>query len=75
MSDTQLMNRDQFIRALRSYCKANGLDAPRYDGAHGKGGHGRVYVGQKFTTIRSGEIGKGLHRAMLDQLGLPKDAF
>lgn len=40
MSDIQLVNRDQFLRALRS-----------------------------------GEIGRGLHREMLTQLNLPPDAF
>ena len=69
------MNRDQFLRALRAYCRAQKLPAPVFVKAHGKGGHGRVYVGEKFTTIRSGEIGKGLHKAMLLQLGLPENAF
>ena len=69
------MNRDQFLRALRAYCRANDLEPPRVDLAHGKGGHGRVWLGQAFTTIRSGEIGRGLHRTMLSQLGLPPNAF
>ena len=69
------MNRDQFLRALRAYCRDQNLQGPRFDAARGKGGHGRVYVGARFTTIRSGEIGRALHRAMLEQLGLPKDAF
>lgn len=69
------MNRDQFLRALRSYCKANGLDAPAFNARHGKGGHGRITVGGKFTTAKTGEIGRPLHKAMLKQLGLPDDAF
>lgn len=69
------MNRDQFLRNLRAYCRSSGLPAPVFEGHHGKGGHGRIYVGDRFTTARSGEIGKGLHRAMLGQLGLPPDAF
>jgi hypothetical protein len=69
------MNRDQFLRALRRYCRAENLDPPVFVPGHGKGGHGRVYVGDRFTTIKSGEIGKGLHRAMLGQLGLPDDAL
>lgn len=75
MSDISGVNRDQFLRALRAYCRDHDLPAPRFDAAHGKGGHGRVSVGTGFTTIRSGEIGRSLHRAMLEQLGLPKDAF
>lgn len=69
------MNRDQFLRALRAYCRQNNLEAPRFVPSHGKGGHGRVYVGAMFTTIVSGEIKKPTHRGMLGQLGLPKDAF
>jgi hypothetical protein len=69
------VNRDQFVRASRVYCRGHDLPAPRFDAARGKGGHGRIYVGARFTTIRSGEIGRALHRAILEQLGLPKDAF
>jgi hypothetical protein len=40
----------------------------------GKGSHGRLYYGNRFTTLkdRRKEIGPGLLKAMLDQLGLPK---
>ena len=51
-----------------------GLAAP-VTKPQGKGGHIRVYVGTIFTTARSGEIGRGLHREMLTQLNLPPDAF
>lgn len=41
---------------------------------HGKGSHGRLYYGDRFTTLkdRKKEIGPGLLNAMLDQLGLTK---
>jgi hypothetical protein len=68
------MTRDAFLRALRAYCRENGLSY-RYDGAHGKGGHGRVYVGRAFTTVKSGEIGNVLKQVLLKQLDLPKDSF
>ena len=68
------MSRDQFLRALRAYCRANSLEF-RFDAARGKGGHGRVYIGSQFTTVKSGEIGKGLKTAMLKQLGLPTDSL
>ncbi|OXE37205.1 MAG: hypothetical protein CGW95_02950 [Phenylobacterium zucineum] len=68
------MNREQFIRALRSYCKANGLEPPRFDPRHGKGGHGRIVIGDKFSTIPSGELKTGTLDAILKQLGLPKSA-
>lgn len=68
------MSRTAFLRDLNAYCKKQGL-AYRWDAAHGKGGHGRVYVGTQFTTVKSGEISNVLKGAMLKQLGLPKDAF
>ena len=56
MSDMWPVNRDQFLRALRAYCRKNGLAAPLTK-PQGKGGHIRIYVGTTFTTARSGEIG------------------
>jgi mRNA interferase HicA len=45
-----------------------------FDQGHGKGSHGRLYYGDRFTTLkdRKKEIGPGLLNAMLDQLGLTK---
>ena len=42
---------------------------------HGKGSHGRLYYGSRFTTLkdRNKEIGKGLLRAMCRQLGVRPD--
>jgi mRNA interferase HicA len=44
------------------------------DRVHGKGSHGRLYYGDRFTTLkdRKKEIGPGLFDAMLTQLGLTK---
>ena len=68
------MNRSQFVRALRKYCKANGLPAPALDVSHGKGGHGEISIGERFTTVPSGELKTGTKEAILKQLGLPKNA-
>jgi len=68
------MNRAAFLRDLNSYCRAHGL-AYRFDAVHGKGGHGRVYVGAAFTTVKSGELSNIVKQALLKQLGLPKDAI
>ena len=45
-----------------------------FDRSHGKGSHGRLYYGTRFTTLkdRKKEIGPGLLQAMLDQLGLTR---
>jgi mRNA interferase HicA len=44
------------------------------DSGHGKGSHGRLYYGNRFTTLkdRRKEVGPGLLGAMLGQLGLMK---
>ena len=73
MPDNRLVKREAFLRELRRCAKARGLKF-RWDASHGKGGHGRVYVGDCFSTVPSGEIGTGLKVAILKQLGLPKDA-
>ncbi len=45
-----------------------------FEAGRGKGSHGRLYFGDRFTTLkdRRKEIGPGLLSAMLDQLGLAK---
>lgn len=43
---------------------------------HGKGSHGRLYYGERFTTLkdRKKEIGKGLLGVMCSQFGIePED--
>jgi hypothetical protein len=42
---------------------------------HGKGSHGRLWYGGRFTTLkdRKKEIGPSLLSAMLDQLGLTRE--
>ena len=49
--------------------------AVRFAPRAGKGSHGRLYYGERFTTIknRQKEIGAGLLAAMLRQLGLSRD--
>lgn len=48
-----------------------------FDVGRGKGSHGRLYYGERFTTLkdRKKEIGPGLLKAMLEQLGLGKDSL
>ncbi len=66
------MTREAFLRAFKAYAKIHDLDF-LWDPGHRKGGHGRVRVGEAFTTVPSGEIKTGLKAATLKQLGLPKD--
>ena len=50
----------------------NGL-AFSWDPRAGKGGHGKLGVGQRFTIVKSGEITPTMKQVLLKQLGLPKD--
>ena len=65
------MNGGEFIRRIRKLGKLT--DTPvRFESRRGKGSHGRLYYGSKFTTVkdRKKEIRAGLLHAMLNQLGL-----
>lgn len=73
MSDIHGMNRDAFLRDLRHYCRKAGLSFA-WSAKRGKGGHGIVTVGERFTTVQS-ELTKGRIESILKQLGLPKDAL
>ena len=60
-----------FIRRIRRLGRSRGV-AVSFDQRHGKGSHGTLYYGNRKTTVkdRKKEIGPGLLRAMLEQLGL-----
>ena len=47
----------------------------RFESRPGKGSHGRLYYGERFTTVkdRRKEIEAGLLGAMLRQLGLNRN--
>jgi mRNA interferase HicA len=68
------MTGEDFIRVIRRLARTRGL-AVRFEPGRGKGSHGRLYLGTAFTTVkeRRQEIGPGLLRAMLRQLGLSPD--
>jgi mRNA interferase HicA len=67
------MNGHEFERRIRRIGRRRGVPVS-FDGSHGKGSHGRLYYGDRFTTLkdRRKEIGPGLLKAMLDQLGLTR---
>jgi mRNA interferase HicA len=64
---------NEFERKIRRLGRRRGV-VVSIDDSHGKGSHGRLYYGGRFTTLkdRRKEIGPGLLNAMLDQLGLTK---
>jgi len=67
------VNGHAFERLVRKAGRLNGV-AVSFDPGRGKGSHGRLYYGNRFTTLkdRRKEIGPGLFKAMLDQLGLTR---
>jgi hypothetical protein len=64
------MKGHEFERKIRQFGRRYGVRVS-FDSGHGKGSHGRLYYGDRFTTLkdRRKEIGPGLLKAMLDQLG------
>ena len=73
--DNTTVNRREFIRRARSYARKAGLEF-RFDPSHGKGSHGRVYVGKRFcTTVQRGELSRGMLAAMLRQLDIERREF
>lgn len=70
------MNGRQFVRHVRKWAKAKGLDV-RFAASEGSGSHGTLYVGNRKTTVkdRKKDIGKGLLNKMLADLAIAKDEF
>jgi len=66
----------EFERKIRKLGRLRGVTVS-LDVGRGKGSHGRLYYGERFTTLkdRKKEIGPGLLNAMLEQLGLGKDSL
>jgi len=63
------MKREAFIRELKAIAKERGFPF-RLVVREGKGSHYRVYIGQKTTIIKSGEITPIMAKVMKKQLGL-----
>lgn len=70
------MNRDDFLRALRKYCRKNGLTF-EVNRRHGKGSHYWIKVNAKSTTAPKGDYSsdKGPRRYVCLQLGIDPAAF
>jgi mRNA interferase HicA len=67
------MNGNEFERKIRRIARKRSVQVS-FESGRGKGSHGRLYYGSRFTTLkdRRKEIGPGLLKAMLDQLGLTR---
>jgi len=71
MYETQTVKGEEFVKKVRKTGKSRGISV-QFVAHHGKGSHGRLYYGERFTTVkdRKKEIGRSLLQAMLNQLGL-----
>ena len=47
----------------------------RFDPSRGKGSHGLLYLGQRRTVVKRGELKRGTLRAMLKQLDICENDF
>lgn len=63
----------EFIRKMRHLGRQRGI-AVRFDAGHGKGDHGKLWYGDRWTIVGDqGELKKGTLMAMLKQLGVTLD--
>ena len=64
----------EFLRRIRKTAKEREVEI-RFEARSGKGSHGRLYYGKRFTTLkdRKKEIGPGLLQKMLTNPGLRRD--
>jgi mRNA interferase HicA len=67
------MTGNEFLRRINRLGRERGI-AVRFDQRHGKGSHGTLHFGSRKTTLKDlrKEIGIGLLRVMLGQLGLSR---
>ncbi|MCW5697190.1 MAG: hypothetical protein KIS96_10735 [Bauldia sp.] len=67
------MRRERLLAALRDLARERRVAFMVNEG-RGKGSHYRVTVGDRTTTIKSGDLSPRYVELILKQLGLPKDA-
>ena len=73
MSDTWCINGNELLKRLRKIARERRLQLQLVR-ERGKGSHGTLYLGDRYTIIkdRKKEIGPGLLKKMLTDLGLDK---
>jgi mRNA interferase HicA len=63
-----------FMRRVRRYARRHD-PVFHYDARKGKGSHGRLFLGDRLTTVKHGTISPGLARKMLKDLGIDPKEF
>ena len=71
--DDGFMTSREFTTRARE-CSQDGTILPLRPDSR-QGGHGRVHVGARFTTVQRGELKKGVLAAMLRQLNIARREF
>jgi mRNA interferase HicA len=64
------MDDKEFKKRVKKIAKKHGVEYR--ETRQGKGSHSRVYYGERFATVKQGELGAGLLNEMCKQLGLTK---
>ena len=67
------MTGNEFLKKLKALSHETHVPV-RFESGPGKGSHGRVFYGSRFTALkdRKKEIGVGLLKKMLSDLGVDK---
>ncbi len=68
------MTGKEFIKRAKRYARRTGKKF-RFDPRHGKGSHGMLYIGDRRTTVKQGELAAGTFRNMLQQPDIAKEEF
>jgi len=74
MCEHARVKREQFLSALRRYCRKNRIEM-RIDTVAGKGSHIKLYVRDRATILKDGELTPIYLSIVLKQLGLPRDVL
>ncbi|HET6520869.1 MAG TPA: type II toxin-antitoxin system HicA family toxin [Geminicoccaceae bacterium] len=71
MYDDAGVTGNELLRRLRRLARRRGVPF-RHVAGRGKGSHGRIYFGDRLTTLQDPrrELPKGTLRGMLDDLGI-----
>lgn len=72
--NNEIVNGREFIRRARRYARRTGQNC-HFDQRQGKGSHGMLYLGDRQTVVKHGEISRGMLTAMLRQLGIDREDF
>jgi hypothetical protein len=68
------LNSRHFIQRVRKYARRHGLGF-EFDPRAGKSSHGRIWLDERLTTVKHGELSKGLVRKMLRDLDIRPEDF